>query len=146
MRLAVNDCDTVSPDDVELLDDVLRYGSTTAVAHLRHTSQSAVSQRLSAIMDSLESGIRRWENVAESSLVQQVGALKQVIATSEAARNSAEQQLGAANSRIAELEEKIARLTEHNRQMALSSARNTREIRDELRREKPTWSKYKQRH
>ena len=78
--------------------------------------------------------------------MQQVGALKQVIATSEAARNSAEQQLGAANSRIAELEEKIARLTEHNRQMALSSARNTREIRDELRREKPTWNKYKQRH
>ena len=71
MRIAVPDTDQLVCSDIELLDDVMRFGNLTKVAQMKGCSQSYVSVRLRKILDQLEERVSQMESAKVNAQAQE---------------------------------------------------------------------------
>ena len=125
VRLAVPNPGDISFDDIELLDDVMRYGSLAPVAQKRKISGQAVSLRLKNAIGRLEARVDQLERIADSE--QQLAEAKERIAQLEQeladTKTRLQQELATANARLQELEEKYDKTVGYVRQQAVYEAR-----------------------
>ena len=124
MRLAVPNPDDISFDDIELLDDVMRYGSLAPVAQKRKISGQAVSLRLKNAIGRLEERVAQLERIADSE--QQLAEAKERIAQLEQeladTKTRLQQELATANARCQELQEKYDKTVGYVRRQAVHEA------------------------
>lgn len=125
VRLAVPNPGDISFDDIELLDDVMRYGSLAPVAQKRKISGQAVSLRLKSAIGRLEARVDQLERIADSEQQlavanQRIAQLEQQLAVTKA---QLLQELATANARLQELEEKYDKTVGYVRQQAVYEAR-----------------------
>ena len=71
MRIAVPDEDQLTYSDVELLDDVMRFGNLWKVAQKKGCSASHVSVRLRQLLDQLEERVSHWETAKANAQAQE---------------------------------------------------------------------------
>ena len=125
VRLAVPNPGDISFDDIELLDDVMRYGSLAPVAQKRKISGQAVSLRLKNAIGRLEARVDQLERIADSEQQlaeanQRIAQLEQELADTKA---QLQQELATANARCQELLEKYDKTVGYVRQQAVYEAR-----------------------
>ena len=125
VRLTVPHPGDISFDDIELLDDVMRYGSLAPVAQKRKISGQAVSLRLKNAIGRLEARVDQLERIADSE--QQLAEAKERIAQLEqelaVTKAQFQQELATANARCQELQEKYDKTVGYVRQQAVYEAR-----------------------
>ena len=71
VRIAVPDDDQLTFSDVELLDDVMRFGNLSTVAKKIVCSQSHISVRIRIILDQLEERVSQLENAHANAQAQE---------------------------------------------------------------------------
>ena len=71
VRIAVPDTDQLVCSDIELLDDVMRFGNLSKVAKMMGCSQSYVSVRLRKILDQLEERVSQMESAKVNAQAQE---------------------------------------------------------------------------
>ena len=125
VRLAVPNPDDISFDDIELLDDVMHYGSLAPLAQKRKITGQAVSLRLKNAIGRLEARVAQLERIADSE--QQLAEAKERIAQLEQeladTKTRLQQELATANARLQELQEKYDKTVGYVRQQAVYEAR-----------------------
>jgi predicted nuclease with TOPRIM domain len=125
VRLTVPHPDDISFDDIELLDDVMHYGSLAPLAQKRKITGQAVSLRLKNAIGRLDERVAQLERIADSE--QQLAEAKERIAQLEQeladTKTRLQQELGTANARCQELEEKYDKTVGYVRQQAVYEAR-----------------------
>ena len=125
VRLAVPNPGDISFDDIELLDDVMRYGSLAPLAQKRKITGQAVSLRLKNAIGRLEERVAHLERIAQSE--QQLAEANQRIAQLEQeladTKTRLQQELATANARLQELQEKYDKTVGYVRQQAVYEAR-----------------------
>ena len=124
MRLTVPHPDDISFDDIELLDDVMRYGSLAPLAQKRKITGQAVSLRLKNAIGRLEERVAQLERIADSEQQlaeanQRIAQLEQELAVTKA---QLQQELSTANARCQELQEKYDKTVGYVRRQAVHEA------------------------
>lgn len=125
VRLTVPNPGDISFDDIELLDDVMHYGSLAPLAQKRKITGQAVSLRLKNTIGRLEERVAQLERIADSEQQlaeanQRIAQLEQELADTKA---QLQQELTAANDRCQELQEKYDKTVGYVRQQAVYEAR-----------------------
>lgn len=116
MRLAAPNPEDISFDDIELLDDVMRYGTLGPVAQKRKITQSSVGLRLKNATWRLEERIARLEGLADS---------ERRLAEAHERIAQLEQELSDSKVLNDQLEEKVKKVAEYNRILTVAKAQES---------------------
>lgn len=111
VRIAVPDDDQLTFSDVELLDDVMRFGNLSTVAKKKGCSQALIGVRLHKILDQLEERVSQLENAKANAKAQERIA-------------ELEKQLERSRQHYADLEARLDAVSSYARRQAVTSARN----------------------
>ena len=92
VRAAASVGDRLSPADVELLDDVMRFGSAQRIAEIHHRPVEAIHARLLRIFAHLDAATAHWPDSGIPMPEQQLSDLRQQVASQQAEIETLRQQ------------------------------------------------------